>query len=206
MNRFILCIAVAAIVLPASANAQFRVLPYQQQPAEDGMLFTWFTENDVQGQLVVTGGGLKTPLAFYSTPELAELLTYREPELNDAVSRGYPILADDNYKHSVQVTGLLANTTYTYTVTQGSGTFSATFTTAPSMSDWQDIRAAILSDSETEPRGAVQIRDWTEDGRIRPEPAHHRRARPGHDHHAGRSRAGRRLSVRLGRVLPAQRR
>jgi hypothetical protein len=30
------------------------------------------------------------------------------------------------------------------------------------MANWQDIRAAILSDSETEPRGAVQIRDWTE--------------------------------------------
>lgn len=162
MNRFILCIALTAIVFPAAVSAEFRVLPYQQQPAEDGVLFTWFTENDVQGQLVVSGGDLTTPLTFYSTPELAELLTYREPELNDAISRGYPILGNDNYKHSVQVTGLTAGTTYSYEATQGSATFSATFTTAPAISDWQDIRAAILSDSETEPRGAVQIRDWTE--------------------------------------------
>ncbi len=162
MNRFILCIAVTTILFTASANAEFRVLPYQQQPTEDGMLFTWFTENSVQGQLVVSGGELKTPLTFYSSPELEEMLTYRQPELDDAVTRGYPILADENYKHSVKVTGLAANTAYTYEVTQGSETFSATFTTAPSISDWQDIRAAILSDSETEPRGAVQIRDWTE--------------------------------------------
>ena len=162
MNRFILSIAVAAMVFSVSASAEFRVLPYQQQPAEDGVLFTWFTENDVQGQLVVSGGDLTTPLTFYSAPELAELLTYREPELNDAVSRGYPILGDENYKHSVQVSGLSAGTTYSYEATQGSATFSATFTTAPSIADWQDIRAAILSDSETEPRGAVQIRDWSE--------------------------------------------
>ena len=162
MNRIVLCIAVAAITLPASANAQFRVLPYQQQPAEDGMLFTWFTEHNIPGELVVSGGDLKTHLVLNSSPALEELLTYRQPALDDAVARGYTILADENYKHSVKVTGLSANETYNYTVTQGSETFSATFTTAPTQSHWQDIRAAILSDSETEPRGAIQIRDWSE--------------------------------------------
>ncbi|MEO1035404.1 MAG: fibronectin type III domain-containing protein [Pseudomonadota bacterium] len=162
MNRFILCIGVAVIVLPAAAQAQFRVLPYQQQPAEDGMLITWFTDNNHPGELVITGGDLDSHVAYYSTPELKELLTYRQPELDDAVSNGYTILADENYKHSINVTGLSPNTTYSYTVTQGAATFSATLATAPTASHWQDIRAAILSDSETEPRGAVQTRDWTE--------------------------------------------
>ncbi|MEM6900801.1 MAG: metallophosphoesterase [Pseudomonadota bacterium] len=161
MSRHMLRMAALAIMLPAAAKAQFRVLPYQQQPAEVGMLFTWFTENEVQGFLTVSGGDLDSPLTFTSGPELKELLAYREPGLADAIDKGYPILGDANYKHSVQVTGLTAGTTYNYEVIQGLETFSATFNTAPSISDWQDIRAAILSDSETEPRGATQIRDWT---------------------------------------------
>ncbi len=161
MLRFY-CMAMVAIMLPMTANAEFRILPYLQQPTEDGMLFTWFTENNVPGELVVSGGDLAIPLTFASTPEFKELLTYREPELNDAIDKGYPILADDNYKHAVRVSGLTAGTTYTYSVTQGLETFEASFSTVPSISDWRDIRAVILSDTETEPRGAVQIRDWTE--------------------------------------------
>ena len=156
MNRFVLCAVIAAAAFPATANAQFRVLPYQQQPMDDGVLLTWFTEHNIPGELVVDG------VTYNTVPELQSLLTYRDPELADAIDNNYPILGDENYKHSVRVTGLAPGKTYSYQVTQGTESFSATLRTAPTPSHWQDIRAAILSDSETEPRGAVQTRDWTE--------------------------------------------
>ncbi|MGF1446419.1 MAG: 5'-nucleotidase C-terminal domain-containing protein, partial [Pikeienuella sp.] len=139
---------------------EFRVLPYLQQPTEDGMLVTWFTENEAPGELVVSGGGLAEPLVFTSTPEYQSLLEYREPALEDAIENDYPILANTNYKHSVMLTGLEAGTTYDYSVTQNEAEFSAQLTTSPG-DDWQQIRFVALADSETEPRGATQIRDWT---------------------------------------------
>ncbi len=143
-----------------SAVEAFRVLPYLQQPTEDGMLVTWFTENDAPGELVISGGELDEPLVFVSAPEFQSLLEYREPALADAEANGYSILSNSNYKHSVLVTGLDAGTTYDYAVTQNDAEFSATLSTSPD-DDWQQIRFVALADSETEPRGQVQVRDWT---------------------------------------------
>ena len=140
----------------------FRVLPYQQQPAGDGLMLTWFTETDAPGSVEVFGGDLSQPRKYTSAPEGQPLLAYREAELADAEAKGYPVLGDGNFKHSITLTGLTAGTTYHYRVTQGDATFEATLSVAPSASAWDQIRFVALADSETEPRGAIQIRDWSE--------------------------------------------
>lgn len=146
---------------PASLLDAFRVLPYQQQPSQDGMLLTWFTETEEPGQVMVSGGDLDEAITLNSSPVLQTRLSYITPELNDAAEKGYPIFDGENYKHSVALEDLSAGTTYDYAVTQGDATFEATVQTAPG-EDWGHIRFVAMADSETEPRGRVQLRDWAE--------------------------------------------
>ncbi len=159
-------VATAALLAGTStAYADFRVQPYLQQPTSEGMLFTWFTETDTPGTLIVDGSGLPNPLEFTSTPvNLAPVLDYTQAERDQAANLGYPLLGETNFKHSVQVSGLSPDTTYTYSVAQNSATVQSTFKTAPTANDWNTkIRLIALSDSETEPRGNTNRRDWSND-------------------------------------------
>jgi len=143
----------------------FRVNPYLQQPASDGMYFTWFTEEETSGELTITGPGLDAPLSFTTDPTFESVLSYTEAELNqeiDGLEQGSWLLGDENYKHTVDVSGLLPDSTYQYTVTAGDEVFEASFQTAPTPESWNQIRFFALSDSETEPRGRVRRRDWQE--------------------------------------------
>lgn len=153
----------ATVVLgtAATAAAQFRVLPYQMMPSTDGMRLIWMTDADVPGTLEISGGDLAQPLTFTSTPEYQEILQYLQPELDQAAAQGYPVLSNDNWKHVVDVRVLTPGTTYDYTVTQGSETFTGTLRTAPSPDAWTSIRFMAMSDSETEPRGVTNRRDWS---------------------------------------------
>lgn len=141
----------------------FRVNPYLQQPSSDGMYFTWFTEEETSGELTITGPGLDEPLSFTTDPTFEPLLTYTTAEQNqeiDGLEQGSWLLGDENYKHTVDVSGLAPDTTYNYSVTVGDSVFEASFETAPTAEDWDQIRFVALSDSETEPRGRVRRRDW----------------------------------------------
>ncbi len=155
----------ALVISPHAAKADFRVNPYLQQPASDGMLFTWFTEQDVPGTLTVSGGDLSAPVQFTSTPvDQAPVLDYTQAERDQAASLGYTLLGETNFKHSVPVSGLSPDTTYTYAVEQNSATFASNFKTAPTASNWTSpIKLIALSDSETEPRGNTNRRDWSND-------------------------------------------
>ncbi len=143
----------------------FRVNPYLQQPSSDGMYFTWFTEEDTSGELTITGPGLESPLTFTSDPILEPVLSYTAAEENqeiDGLEQGSWLLGNENYKHTVDVSGLLPDRTYEYTVTVGDRVFESSFETAPTTEDWDQVRFVGLSDSETEPRGRVRRRDWQE--------------------------------------------
>lgn len=152
------------LITASSANAaDFRVNPYLQQPSSDGMYFTWFTSEDVSGTLSVTGPGLDSPLTLTSTPTFEPLLAYTDAEKNqeiEGLEAGSWLLSDNNYKHTADVRGLLPNTSYDYSVTVGDNIFSSTFTTAPTADDWSNIRFIAFSDSETQPFGRVNRRDW----------------------------------------------
>lgn len=162
MKRSLVPFAAAVVLGTAGvAAAQFRVLPYQQMPSTDGMRITWFTEAGVAGTLEISGGDLTTPLTLDSKPVLIPILGYQQPELDQASSNGYTVLGAENWKHSLDVRTLTPGTTYDYTVTQGDETFSGVLRTAPSADSWTSIRFMAMSDSETEPRGNTNQRDWS---------------------------------------------
>ncbi|MGF1495243.1 MAG: metallophosphoesterase [Elainellaceae cyanobacterium] len=141
----------------------FRVNPYLQQPSSNGMYITWFSETDASGDVSISGPGLDTPLTFSTEPTFEPLLSYTDAELNQEITgleQGSWLLGNDNYKHTVDVSGLLPDSTYTYTVTVDGQVFESSFTTAPTADDWEHIRFVALSDSETEPLGRVRRRDW----------------------------------------------
>jgi Ca2+-binding RTX toxin-like protein len=143
--------------------SDFRVNPYLQQPATDGIKINWFTEENTAGEVTVTGPGLDTPLTLTTEPTFQPLLSYTNAELNQAIDgleQGSWLLGNENYKHTVEISGLLPASTYTYTVMVGDSIFEASFDTAPTATNWDHIRFIALSDSETEPRGRVNRRDW----------------------------------------------
>lgn len=149
----------------------FRVNPYLQQPSSDGIYITWFGETNAAGEVSIAGPGLDDPLTFTTTPTFEPLLSYTNAELNqeiDGLEQGSWLLSDENYKHTVDVSGLSPDSTYTYTVTVGGEVFEASFTTAPTAEDWNEIRFIAFSDSETEPFGRVNRRDWQQ-GALEPD-------------------------------------
>ncbi|MEL6554737.1 MAG: metallophosphoesterase [Cyanobacteria bacterium J06621_11] len=140
-----------------------RINPYLQQPSSDGMYITWFTEENIPGELSITGPGLDSPLTITTTPTLESSLSYTNAELNqeiEGLEQGSWLLGDENYKHTVDLSDLSPESTYEYSVTVGETTFESSFETAPTAEDWDAIRFVVLSDSETEPRGRVNRRDW----------------------------------------------
>lgn len=149
------------VALPAAAD--FRINPYLQNPSSDGMYFTWFTASADAGSLAISGPGLASPIVLNSLPTLESTLAYTNAELNQSISgldKGSWLIAGDNYKHTVDVRSLQADTTYQYSVTQGSSVFQSTFKTAPTRDAWSSIRFIAMSDSETEPAGRVSNREW----------------------------------------------
>lgn len=163
MKHSTLTLGAAALLLAATtSNAEFRVNPYLQQPTTDGMLVTWFTEADIAGEIVVSGGDLAAPLVWSSTPMYQPLLEYTQAELDQGASGLDLFASSNNYKHSVRVSGLSPDTEYLYTVTQGQVEASGRIKTAPTASDWQSIRFIALADSETQPQGRTTFRAWIE--------------------------------------------
>lgn len=165
--------AIGLVPSPAAHAAgligDFRVLPYQQDPALDGMLFTWFTIEETSGQITVTGPGLAKPLVLSSVPQLDPILDYQAPgELSAGGEFPFATTAifdsagnpARNWRHEVRITGLEPDTEYQYTVTQGDSTYSNSFRTAPEIDAERTIRLAIYSDSETLVRGRTRFREW----------------------------------------------
>lgn len=139
-----------------------RVNPYLQNPSSEGMYITWFTTEDVDATVTITGKGLTSPLVLESTVTFEPLLAYTTAEKSETITglTNSWLINDNNYKHTVAVEGLQPGEIYNYTLTQGTTTFSSSFKTAPTATDWSSIRFIAMSDSETEPRGRVTYREW----------------------------------------------
>ncbi|PFG39508.1 calcineurin-like phosphoesterase family protein [Georgenia soli] len=161
--------AVAAPAVPSAVDAApapqpgFRVLPYLQQPGEDTMTLSWVSETDEPGTVTVSGPGLRGKTTLTSEPRYLDLMEYTEAELAQEIrglEQGSWLLANSSYKHTVTLDGLKADHTYRYTVEQGDEQHTASFTTAPTAERWKDLRLIAFSDTETEPYGAVEHREW----------------------------------------------
>ena len=139
----------------AARGADFRVLPYLQNPTSDAVTIRWLSATDDPGSVAIAGQ------SFTSSPTLAATLDYQAAEPAGDRYAGLPWL------HSVRVTGLAAATAYPYAVSQGSSTAAGTVATPiPSaattgLAAGSGVRMFVYSDSETEPESAAARVGWS---------------------------------------------
>jgi hypothetical protein len=147
----------------ARTDTPFRVLPYLQKPASDEMSVRWVTESNAPGVLKVRGPGLRGPRALPSEPVHQPLLNYTDAERDQDIpglDQGSWLKGDDNYMHAVTIEGLRPGKQYRYEVVQDGKVFRGKFRTAPESDKWDEVRIVAFSDTETEPRGRVEKREW----------------------------------------------
>ncbi len=148
----------------------FRVLPYLNKPASDQMTIAWVSETRAPGTITVTGPSYnKTQTSDpvyldveYTANELAEEVKYDNGNgvTEYLLPQGSWLWSNSNYRHSVTFDGLQSNTVYNYTVLQDDIEFNASFKTAPTKDNWDKIRVIAFSDTETEPLGRLEQREW----------------------------------------------
>ncbi|MBE1877621.1 metallophosphoesterase [Myceligenerans sp. TRM 65318] len=147
---------------PAAPQPGFRVLPYLQAPSSDSMTLVWISELDTSGRVTVVGPGIGRR-TFASDPRYLGLMEYSDAELGeriDGLDQGSWLHSDSNYQHVVRIDGLKAGKTYRYTVTQDGVKHTATFATAPDAGRWKHVRLVAFADTETEPAGRFENREW----------------------------------------------
>jgi len=149
----------------------FRVLPYLQSPTSTSMTMSWVSELNEPGTVIVTGPGIKREIVT-STPYYMDLMEYTEKELKQELSydsgngvvetipQGSWLESNSNYKHSVPIDGLKPNSKYYITVKQGKEKHTSRFETFPDRKDWDKLTLIAFSDTETEPYGALEHREW----------------------------------------------
>ncbi|ACQ82218.1 metallophosphoesterase [Beutenbergia cavernae DSM 12333] len=149
---------------PPRHDEDFRVNPYLQNPSSTSMSVTWFSTTDRPGLLRLRAvDGHPRTRVWRTTPEEQPVLEYTQAELDEEIAGLEPgswLLDGGSFKHVLDLTDLEPGTTYEYTVHQGRSRFTERFHTAPAADDWDSIRFIAMSDSETEPRGRVQYREW----------------------------------------------
>lgn len=152
ISRSLFSLLILSFFTTFGSAAEFRVLPYIQNPAADAVTVKWFSNSNEPGELIVELPGEQRMLR--STPVLASALAYNpfKPEPNGP----HPDLP---WMHSVRVAGLAAGAKYSYSVRQGKEHHDATFhTVSPTKSP---IRFCVYSDPETEPESTTSPPvDW----------------------------------------------
>lgn len=141
------------------ALADFRILPYLQEPSSTGMRINWFTTTDEPGELQVSSESGGAPAAFTSAPVAMSEAMYSALEESERTQ--FPdMFANANFKHSILLEGLQPGTTYSYAVRQGASNFASTFHTAPAADRLERVRIIAFADSETDPEGRATYRKW----------------------------------------------
>ena len=194
-------LATPLLSAPASANPEpanttlgtraaepgFRVLPYLQNPKSDSMTISWISESAAAGTLTVTGPGIGNgkgrgsgnQRVLKSVPEYLPLMEYTQKELDQSIPglvKGSWLKSNTNYKHTLTVERLKTGKDYSYPVAQDGHVHEPKLSTAPDADSWDDLRLIAFSDSETEPMGRTEHREWelnpangyTEDSEQRP--------------------------------------
>lgn len=159
----------AGTIYPANADPAdpvdgFRVNPYLIAPSATSMQLNWISETSSPGSLTVTGPGLPAGGQTYtSDPTYLPLMEYTQAEIDQEITgleQGSWLKSDSNHRHSVVVSGLQPNSTYEYTAVQDGVEFTRSFRTPPTTDDWEHIRLTAFSDTETEPFGRIEQREW----------------------------------------------
>ncbi|WP_085507121.1 metallophosphoesterase family protein [Thalassobacillus devorans] len=149
----------------------FRVLPYLQSPSSTSMTINWVSEIEEPGKVIVTGPGMKAK-KMTSTPQYMDLMEYTQKELEqeltydsgngviETLPQGSWLESNSNYKHSVTIDGLEPDTRYNVVVKQGKKTHTSKFETFPDSENWDELSLIAFSDTETEPYGELEHREW----------------------------------------------
>lgn len=138
-----------------TAQESFRVFPYVQHPAPDGMTILWFSGEEIPGILSWKEQGSFAANTVSSNPVLAEALTYPLWEDTTFFNGEAPPAP---YRHRIRIENLKPFTQYEYKVIQGNDTFRSVFRTAPGKN--VPIRFIAYSDSETEPESTGKCTSW----------------------------------------------
>ena len=133
------------LIASTGPGEEFRVLPYVQNPAPDGITIRWLSNSGEPGTVEFPGSEHDS---IKSTPAQASTLSYNS--VKEEPGGPHPALP---WMHSVRIEGLKPSTKYEYTVTQGNDTHSSMFRTAPGKDE--SVRLIVYSDSETEPESST---------------------------------------------------
>ena len=157
-HRF-LCIVLLILVSSGISTAQnnFRIFPYLQNPATDAITIFWFSDLDSPGLLTYWKQGSENKINVTSTSVFAEDLEYSVWE-DTTFFEGQAPLAP--FRHRVRIENLDPGSSYEYTVTQGTETFTSTFKTIPDGN--VPVRFIFYGDSETEPESTGKYTDWVD--------------------------------------------
>jgi len=129
-----------------TAQENFRIFPYIQNPAPYAITILWFSEENSSGLLSYWKQGKEIKIDFNSNPLSANALTYSTWEDTTYFEGQAPSAP---FRHRIRIENLEPATTYEYTVTQGTESFSSSFRTAPDGN--ASARIIVYADSETEP-------------------------------------------------------
>ena len=153
-RRGCLCGVFLFVALLARAEGPFRVLPYLQYPASNAVTVMWFSTGNTTGQVAygLTADDL-TLIAVPGTPAAA--LDYHSTEHTKFPDNSPPTIP---FAHRARLTGLEADMTYVYVVTQDGASVTNTFRTAPAAD--RAVRFVAYADCETEPESASARVEW----------------------------------------------
>jgi 3',5'-cyclic AMP phosphodiesterase CpdA len=140
-----------------SAQDNFRIFPYLQNPGPEAITILWFSEEDSPGLLTYWQQGSETKINANSIPISADVLAYSDWE-NITYFQGHAPSAP--FRHRLRIENLKPSTTYEYNVTQGAKTFNSAFHTAPDGN--ASIRFIAYGDPETEPESTNSFTNWVD--------------------------------------------
>lgn len=148
-----------------SAQSNFRVYSYLQNPAPNAITIIWFSEENTPGQLSYWRKGSETKTNISSNPVSATALAYSSWENTNYFGGQAPSVP---FRHRLRIENLEPSTEYEYTVTQGATSFSSSFHTAPAGN--AAIRFIVYGDPETEPESDNNFTNWVDpvNGNSRP--------------------------------------
>ncbi|MGX7406416.1 Calcineurin-like phosphoesterase [Aerococcus urinaehominis] len=152
-------------------SQDLRVLPYIQSPTANSVVLNWISEFDQPGQVDLylgqdlvasqTSSVQYLDLAEYTPKEIEETISFKPGNGKTlTLPQGSWLNSNSNYKNTVNFTGLKADTQYSYQVTVGDTVYRNHFKTFPTSEDWSHLRLIAFSDTETEPKGALENREW----------------------------------------------
>ncbi|HIG17527.1 MAG TPA: T9SS type A sorting domain-containing protein [Candidatus Handelsmanbacteria bacterium] len=152
----LLWLAASLAIGALAAGAEFRVLPYLQNPATDAITVVWFSADNTPGILtVVTDTGVAVTERV-SEAEVATALTYPTWEAQRFFDGQPPA---PPFVHRERLTGLQPRQSYRYQVQQGAVIADGRFTTAP-LPGRGPVRLIFFADCETEPESTGKHTPW----------------------------------------------